>query len=106
MSALANANLLAVYYGVVNSYTLVALGAVKSYLTCVDSALCVNDTANVALSAGLNVLVDHVCALNDYLTFLGGNSDNLALNALGVTGKYHYCVAGLNIKICHFRDTS
>ena len=99
----ANANLLAIYDFYVCANALVALRAVKSHLGSIDCAFCVNDAACFSLLSGLNVLVNDVSALNDYLTLFGGYCDYLTLNALGVTGKYYYSIICFNMQFCHFQ---
>ena len=60
-----------------DSCSLAALGASDCHLASVNCAVGINDTAGLALSASLNVLVNTVNALNDNLVFLGGNCDYL-----------------------------
>src|SRR5699024_9730335 len=89
-----------------NAGSLAALGADGHDLAGVDSALGLNDAALLALTAGLDVLGDHVQALDNDLALFGGSLQDLAGLALVLAGDDHNVVAGFNMKIVHSIKTS
>ena len=69
------------------SYThlgLAALGADGHDLGCVHSTLSLDDTALLALTAGLDVLSNHVLALNDDLVLRGADLQDLTLSLIHI----------------------
>ena len=77
-------------------------GADGHDLGSVDSALGLNDAALLALTAGLDVLGNHVLAFNDDLAFSGADLQDLTSVALVLAADDHHVVAGFNMKIIHF----
>jgi hypothetical protein len=66
------------------------------------TTLCLADAALLALTAGLDVLGNHVLALNDDLVLIGADLQDLTSVALVLAADDHYVVAGFNMKIIHF----
>ena len=81
--------------------SLAALGADRLHLAGIDSALGLNDAALLALTTRLDVLRDHVQALDNNLALFGGGLQDLAGLALVLTGDDHNVVAGFNMKSIH-----
>src|SRR5699024_10025600 len=102
----ADADVLAVLNGVAHAGRLAALGADRHDLAGVDSALGLNDAALLALTTRLDVLGDHVQALDNDLALFRGGLQNLAGLALVLAGDDHNVVAGFNMKIVHSIKTS
>ncbi len=81
---------------------LATLGANGHDLAGVDSALGLDDAALLTLTARLDVLRDHVQALDDDLALFRGGLQDFAGLALVLAGDDHNVVAGFNMKIVHF----
>ena len=79
---LADADHLTVLLDVAHTHGLAALGADGHDLGCVHSTLSLDDTALLALTAGLDVLGNHVLALNDDLVLRGADLQDLTSVAL------------------------
>ena len=87
---------------VAHTHGLAALGADGHDLGCVHSTLSLDDAALLALTAGLDVLGNHVLALNDDLVLRGADLQDLTSVALVLAADDHNVVAGFNMKIIHF----
>ena len=74
----ADADVLAVLDGMGNAGRLAALGADGLHLAGVDGAFGLDDAALLALTAGLDMLGDHVQALDDDLALFRGSLQDLA----------------------------
>ena len=96
-----------------DSCCLAALGANQLNLACVNGSLSLDDAALFAHSCRLNVLCDHVDALNydliflrAYLYDLTGLSVALAVEfILVLAGEKDYSVTGFNVYFTHNRMT-
>ena len=71
-------------------------------LDCVHSTLSLHDAALLALTTRLDVLGNHVLALNDDLVLRGADLQDLTSVALVLAADDHNVVAGFNMKIIHF----
>ena len=83
----AYANLLVVDDFHMGTNTLLAVGAVQSYLISVDCAFNFQDATGLALTAGLCMLLYNVNFAYDYLAFFGGNGNYLTGLTLIDTGN-------------------
>src|SRR5699024_9158410 len=91
---LADADHLAVLFHMAHAHGLAALGADGHHLGRIHGALGLDDAALLALTAGLDVLGDHVLAFNDDLAFGGADLQHLAGVALVLAADDHDVVAG------------
>ena len=93
--------LLAVYNDslVLNANALLALGANKLNLACVDRTLGLNDRRGLALSSCLGVLGNDIRTGYDYLALFGRGRNYLALRTLGIAGDNNDSIIFFNMKL-------